>query len=90
MKTEFEKMRTEEQYSFADPEIAASLAHAKELCRHLQNVVMDDDRYREIIEELVPGIPSSSAICPPFHCDHGHGIVMGEHTFLNYNVSIQY
>ena len=76
MKTEFQKMRTEELYSFADPEIAASLAHAKELCRQLQTMTMDDDRYREIIEELVPGIPSSSAICPPFHCDHGHGIVM--------------
>ena len=88
MKTEFEKMRTEELYSFADPEIAASLAHAKELCRQLQTMTMDDEHYREIIEELVPSIPSSSAICPPFHCDHGHGIVMGEHTFLNYNCTI--
>lgn len=88
MKTEFQKMRTEERYSFADPEIVASIAHAIDLCRQLQTMTLTDEHYRDVIEELVPGIPSSSAICPPFHCDHGHGIVMGEHTFLNYNCTI--
>ena len=29
MKTEFEKMRSEELYDFSDPEIVRSLVHAK-------------------------------------------------------------
>ncbi|MFQ9996907.1 MAG: sugar O-acetyltransferase, partial [Hoylesella buccalis] len=88
MKTEFEKMRTEERYSFADPEIAASIAHAIDLCRQLQTITLTDERYRDVIERLIPGIPKSATICPPFHCDHGSGITIGEHTFLNYNCTI--
>ena len=44
-----------------------------------------DDGYRELLEELVPGIPETSVICPPFHCDHGDGIKLGEHVFVNAN-----
>lgn len=33
----------------------------------------------------MPGIPSTSVICPPFYCDHGHGIRLGEHVFVNAN-----
>ena len=43
------------------------------------------DGFREVLEELVPGIPSTSVICPPFYCDHGHGIRLGEHVFVNAN-----
>ena len=33
----------------------------------------------------MPGIPETSVICPPFHCDHGDGIRLGEHVFVNAN-----
>ena len=36
-------------------------------------------------EDLIPGIPESSTVSPPFHCDHGHGIKLGENVFINYN-----
>ena len=85
MKTEYEKMRSAELYRFSDPQILTSLRHAKEVCARLQTMHIYDGRYRATIEELVPGIPASSTICPPFHCDHGHGIVLGEHVFINYN-----
>ena len=42
-------------------------------------------RYREVIEALIPGIPQSATVAPPFHCDHGHGIRLGENVFINYN-----
>ena len=44
-----------------------------------------DAGYRELLEELVPEIPETSIICPPFHCDHGDGIKLGEHVFVNAN-----
>lgn len=44
-----------------------------------------DKGYRGLLEELIPGLPSTSIICPPFHCDHGHGIHLGEHVFINAN-----
>ncbi|MBN1767935.1 MAG: sugar O-acetyltransferase [Prolixibacteraceae bacterium] len=85
MKTEFEKMRNGELACFTDPEILASIKKSMLLCARLRSMTLFDDDYREVIEELIPGIPESSKICPPFHCDHGNGIIMGEHVFINYN-----
>lgn len=83
--TEFEKMRNMQLYDFTDPDIFRSLDHAKKLCSQLHTVTITDDCYRRLIEELVPGLPPDSTICPPFHCDHGNGLVIGRNVFVNYN-----
>lgn len=85
MKTEYEKMRSQELYYFSDPEIHASLVHAKKVCARLRSMTIYDEDYRLVIEELIPGIPQSTTICPPFHCDHGTGIILGENVFMNYD-----
>lgn len=85
MKTEYEKMRSQELYYFSDPEIHASLVHAKKVCARLRSMTIYDEDYRQVIEELIPGIPQSTIICPPFHCDHGTGIILGENVFMNYD-----
>lgn len=84
MKTEMQKMRDGERYRFDDKEMQASFARAKRLCAKLNNMSSADEGYRELIEELIPGLPATADICPPFNCDHGHGIRMGEHSFMNY------
>lgn len=85
MKTEFEKMRSEHMTYFSDPEIQNSARHARKLTAKFQTMTLHDDDYRDVLEELIPGIPSTSFIAPPFYCDHGNGIIIGEHTFINYN-----
>ena len=85
MKTEYEKMRSQELYYFSNPEIHASLVHAKKVCARLRSMTIYDEDYRQVIEELIPGIPQSTTICPPFHCDHGTGIILGENVFMNYD-----
>ena len=85
MKTEYEKMRSQELYYFSDPEIHASLVHATKVCARLRSMTICDEDYRQVIEELIPGIPQSTTICPPFHCDHGTGIILGENVFMNYD-----
>lgn len=85
MKTEYEKMCSQELYYFSDPEIHASLVHAKKICARLRSMTIYDEDYRQVIEELIPGIPQSTTICPPFHCDHGTGIILGENVFMNYD-----
>ena len=87
-KTEMQKMRSQEEYSFRDPEVAASLEHARRLCAKLASTDMCDSGYRAAIEELIPGIPLDSCVCPPFKCDHGHGIRMGANSFINSNCTI--
>ena len=41
------------------------------------------DVYKRQLEQLIPGIPSTTVVVPPFHCDHGHGIRLGEHVYIN-------
>jgi maltose O-acetyltransferase len=81
-------MRSQELYDFSDPEISASLLHGKEACLRLNRLTLSSPGYREALLELIPGVPETSAVCPPFHCDHGHGIVIGENSFLNYGCII--
>ena len=85
MKTEFEKMRSQELYSFADPEVEASIVRAQGLCARLRLLTISAPEYRTLISQLIPNIPETATICPPFHCDHGHGIVLDEGVFINYN-----
>ena len=86
--TEFEKMRNSELYNFSNKEGMKSIEHANRLCCRLQTLTLFDEDYRTIIEELIPGIPASATICPPFHCDHGHGIKVGEYVFINYGATM--
>ena len=85
MKTEFEKMRGMELANFNDPEIQESAKISMRLCAKLQTMTIFDDNYREVIEELIPGIPKTSTICPPFHTDHGSNFILDEDVFINYN-----
>ncbi len=82
---ELDKMRRGELADMTKPEIQASFVHAKKLLARLRLMSMYDADFRATLEALVPGIPSSSIICPPFYCDHGHGIRLGEQVFVNAN-----
>ena len=86
--TEFEKMRNSELYDFSNKEGMKSIEHANRLCTRLQTMTLFDEDYRQVMEELIPGFPASSTICPPFHCDHGHGIKVGENVFINYGATM--
>lgn len=85
---EIDKMRNSQLADMEKPEIQASFIYAKKLVAQLRMMSTYDDGFREVLEELVPGIPSTSVICPPFYCDHGHGIRLGEHVFVNANCNI--
>ena len=78
---ELNRMRTGLLYDFADPGIVQSNAKARRLCARLQKASRSEQT--EIVRELVPNVPQSVHIPPPFHCDHGHGLVLGEHVYFN-------
>lgn len=83
--TEHEKMRSQHLYNFEDEEILRSIRRANDICTRLSAMTLNSPEYRQTIESLIPNMPKSSAITPPFHCDHGHGITIGEYTFINYD-----
>lgn len=82
---ELENMRSGMLADFTAPEIQESFRHCKTLLAKFRILSTYDADYRTILEELVPGIPKTSVIMPPFHCDHGNGIRLGEHVFINAN-----
>ena len=82
---EVEKMRSSQLADMSAPEIQVKFEHAKRLLAKMRVMSTYDEDYRSLLEELVPGIPATSVICPPFHCDHGDGIRLGEHVFVNAN-----
>lgn len=85
MKSEFEKLRDAEWTDMTDEAILLSLTRGKERAFKLNRTYLNGPGYREALENLIPNIPKSSVICPPFYCDHGDGIHIGEHVFINMN-----
>ena len=54
---EIDKMRNSQLADMEKPEIQASFIHAKKLVAQLRMMSTYDDGFREVLEELVPGIP---------------------------------
>ncbi len=88
MDKEFEKMRNGETYRFDGGDVLQSLNRAKELFRRLRGMTTGDADYRDTITQLIPSLPPTSTVCPPFTCDHGNGITIGEYTFINANCTM--
>jgi len=63
------------------------------LCKkkvHQLNLLSPDHRERipALLEELLGKTGKNSMIEPPFHCDYGWNIEVGENFFANYNLTI--
>ena len=85
LSTEWNKMRSGVLYDWTDPMIDSSLKHSRLACERFNKLGIDHEGYREALEDLIPGVPQSVTILPPFHCDHGNGLHLGEGVFVNYN-----
>ncbi len=83
--TEFEKMRSQQLTDMTDAAIQASFIHAKEILVKMQTMTFYHPDYRGLVEQLIPGVPESAILTPPFYCDHGNGITLGEGVYINAN-----
>jgi maltose O-acetyltransferase len=86
MKTERLKMLAGELYDPMDPELVAARARARDLCRVL-NATHDaeGDERRRLLLELFGAGGDSVWMQPPFYCDYGSNIELGERVFFNFN-----
>jgi maltose O-acetyltransferase len=82
MRTEKEKMQAGELYDPLDLE----LVHARDLCQDL-NVTResDQDARRAILKQLFGQGRESVWMQPPFYCDYGSNILLGEWVFFKFN-----
>lgn len=87
--TELELMNAGELHHFDDKEINELTFRAQNLIEKYNAVpANDDDARTEILKELLGKMEGWCAIKPPFHCDYGKFIEIGEGSFLNYDCII--
>ena len=82
---EWNKMRSGEMYDWTDPVIDRSLTRSRLACEKFNKSGIDHEDYRTLLADMIPGVADSVTILPPFHCDHGNGLHLGEGVFVNYN-----
>lgn len=86
MPTEREKMLAGEPYDPFDPELAAGRERARDLCQAL-NATREADAgaRRAILRQLFGRGGDTVWMQPPFYCDYGTNIELGERVFFNFN-----
>jgi maltose O-acetyltransferase len=86
MPSEREKMLAGELYDPLDPELVLARNRARDLCQDL-NATRETDQEvrRRILKELFGAGGESVWMQPPFFCDYGSNILLGERVFFNFN-----
>lgn len=86
MASEFQKMLAGELYEPMDPELVAARERARDLCRALNDTrETEREERRRILRELFGAGGDTVWMQPPFFCDYGSNIELGERVFFNFN-----
>ena len=89
MKSERRKMTAGELYDPMDAELAAGRDRARELCLALNAThPSEPDERRRILRRLFAAGGDSVVLEPPFFCDYGFNVELGERVFFNFNCVI--
>jgi len=86
MRSQKERMLGGELYDPLDPQLSAERRRARLLTKALNDTRDDqqDERAR-LIRELIPASGEGVWIEPPFYCDYGTNITLGDRVFFNFN-----
>jgi maltose O-acetyltransferase len=86
MTSEKQKMLSGGLYDPMDPVLVAGRRRARDLCQAL-NASPDaaEDQRRRILRDLFSAGGDSVWMQPPFFCDYGSNIELGERVFFNFN-----
>lgn len=86
MRSEKEKMLGGEPYDPLDSQLSAERRRARLLFKALNDTRDDQQEERaRLIRELIPDSGEAVWIEPPFFCDYGSNIRLGDRVFFNFN-----
>lgn len=89
MRTEKDKMLAGELYDASAPELRAELAATQAwLARYNAALGRPPAERRALLAERLGAVGEGVEVRPPFHCDYGFNIRLGEGVFLNFNCVI--
>jgi maltose O-acetyltransferase len=86
-RSEKDKMLAGELYRGSDPELTEERRRCRSLLREF-NDEQDESRRYEILGKLLGRIGTETFIQPPFACDYGYNLSIGDDTFINFNTVI--
>ncbi|SDI66377.1 sugar O-acetyltransferase [Alteribacillus bidgolensis] len=85
-KSEKEKMLYGEWYRADDPELHRERLHARKLTRLFNETTeTEESRRTELLNELLGDAGENVYIEPPFRCDYGYNISVGDNFFANFD-----
>lgn len=88
-RSELQKMLAGELYHAGDPEIQAAQArNFRWMARFNASFDLTRDERRALLREGLGAVGTGTGIRPPFHCDYGFNIRLGNDVFLNFNCVI--
>ena len=86
MRSERDKMLAGELYDPMDRDLVAGRERARDLCQALNaSREAEIEERRRIVRELFGTGGDSVWMQPPFYCDYGTNIELGERVFFNFN-----
>jgi maltose O-acetyltransferase len=86
MPSDKDKMLSGELYDPMDPELVRDRDRARDLCQDLNATrESQQDERRRILRELFGSGGETVWMQPPFFCDYGKNILLGERVFFNFN-----
>jgi maltose O-acetyltransferase len=89
MPAEKSKMLAGELYDAADPELANERLHARLLLKRYNDLPAGQQELRQqLLKELIPSQGAGLWIEPPFYCDYGTNISLGDKVYFNFNCII--
>ncbi|GGJ06514.1 maltose O-acetyltransferase [Halobellus salinus] len=81
-----ERMLNGAVYDPDDPELVADRERARELTDQYTRTTPDDsDRRHRLLEALLGGLGDGCHVEPPFRCDYGYNIHIGENAYINFD-----
>src|SRR5262245_20669846 len=86
MRTEREKMLAGELYDPHDAELVAARTRARDLLWEFNATrEAEEEKRRRILRELFGSGGETVWLQPPFYCDYGSNIHLGERVYFNFN-----
>jgi maltose O-acetyltransferase len=88
MATERDKMLRGDLYDPRDPQLVAARAHSRALQAAYNATEPGSSERERLLRELVPQAGRNAWIEPPFHCDYGDNITLGDNFYCNFGCVI--
>lgn len=89
MMTEKQKMLSGELYDASDGQLVAERKHARIQLREFNSESEEEkEKRQQVLKELIPQAGNNLEIQPPFYCDYGYNISIGDDVYFNFNCTI--